>query len=141
MTRFLRKSALAAVACLLAACSTPYQADGWTGGHKDEQVAANAWRVSFTGNANRDQAFVMNAAMHRAAEIAKREGYPYFQVTGAGTSVVSRAYVNFTNLVSYRAELNMSGLKTAKEGCPGGPVGCTVYATEEAYIGYGKRIR
>lgn len=137
----MRTAILAAIPLLCAACSTPYQASGWTGGYQDERLDPNTWRVSFLGNANRDAAFVMNSAMYRAAEIAKREGYPYFQVILASTTVASRAYVNFTNLVAYRAELTTNGVKSVEEGCPKGPVlGCKVYATEEALRDYGGLI-
>src|SRR5215813_3716675 len=103
----LRKTMLAAILLLTAACSTPYQADGWTGGYKDQRLDPSTWRVTFLGNANRDAAFV----------------------------------VNFTNLVSYQAELTMHGLKTAGEGCPQGMIlQCKVYVTEDALAEYGDRI-
>ena len=137
----LRKGILMALLLSVAACSTPYQSSGWTGGYQDERLGPDSWRVSFLGNANRDSAFVMNSAMYRAAEIAKGEGYPWFQVMLASTAVASRAYVNFTNLVSYRAELTMNGLKTADAGCPKGPaLGCRVYATDESLANYGNLI-
>ena len=136
-----RIALLMALLLASAACSTPYQPDGWTGGYKDERLGPNTWRVSFQGNPNRDATFVMNAAMYRAAEIAKREGHGYFQVTLASTVVTHRAYVNFTNLVSHKAELTMSGVPTFAAGCPQGrALGCQVYATDDALARYGRSI-
>jgi hypothetical protein len=137
----MHKAVLITMLLLLgAACTTPYQSDGWTGGYKDEKLGDNQWRVSFLGNANRDAAFTWNAAMYRAAEIAQREGYRYFQVTFPSTEVFSRAYVNFTNLVSYRSELTMSGLQT-EAGCPQGRGrACQVYGTPESLRDYGNLI-
>src|SRR5262245_62531911 len=107
----MRKAILITLLLLTVGCTTPYQSEGWTGGYKDEKLGENLWRVSFLGNANRTDVYTWNAAMYRAAEIAQREGYRYFQVTQPSTEVFSRAYVNFTNLVSYKSELTMSGLK------------------------------
>jgi len=111
------------------------------GGHTEKSLGGNAWEVTFQGNANRDRTFVMNAAMYRAAEISQREGKDFFQVTLSSTEVTDRAYVNFTNLVSYKAHLVMKVLQTSKEGCPQGQsVVCKVYGTGESLAYYGKLI-
>lgn len=138
MNRFL---ILVTTLLLGTACSTPYQTEGWTGGYGEKQLNANSWYVTFQGNANRDATFVMNAAMYRAAEIARREGHDYFEVMLPVTAVSSRAYVNFTNLVSYKAELAMKLLRGPGEGCPKGPaLGCKVHGTRDALAHYGSLI-
>jgi len=78
--------------------------------------------------------------MYRAAEIAERAGYPSFQVNLESTYVTNRAYVNFTNLVSWKADVHMKGLRSPQEGCPGRPAGCKVYGTKEALADYGKIV-
>lgn len=137
----MRAIILTSLLWLTACLSTPYQAAGWRGGYSDAQAGPDRWHVAFTGNPNRTAQFVSNGAMYRAAEIAEREGYPAFEVTGARTYIFSSSYVNFTPLISWKAELSMRGLRDANAGCPNGPrVGCGVYDTARSLDYYGNLL-
>ena len=77
-----RISTIVAAALLLAACATPaaYQPrQGGSGtGYSDEQLAANRWRVTFTGNSATKRQTVENYLLLRAAEVALKTGYHWF---------------------------------------------------------------
>ncbi|MDR3527254.1 MAG: hypothetical protein P4L57_08220 [Rhizomicrobium sp.] len=79
-TSFLSQALLLAV--LLAACETPApyaprdQRQGT--GYSDQQLAANRYRITFTGNAATRRETVENYLLLRAAEVTLQAGYPYF---------------------------------------------------------------
>lgn len=81
--RLIQRIATAAAATLLlAACATPaaYQPrQGGSGtGYTDEQLAANRWRVTFTGNSATKRQTVENFLLLRAAEVTSKAGYRWF---------------------------------------------------------------
>jgi hypothetical protein len=72
-------SQLAAVA-MLAACSTPYQEMGFSGGVMATQIDATTVRVHARGNGFTDPATIQDYVMLKAAEETQRLGYDLFQV-------------------------------------------------------------
>ncbi len=82
-TSFLSRAALALfVAGLLAACESPApygpRDAQQTTGYTDQQLAANRYRITFTGNAATKRETVENYLLLRAAEVTVRAGYPFF---------------------------------------------------------------
>lgn len=74
-------SVAAAAAVLLAACQTPtpFQPAGASGkGYADTQLAANRFRVSFTGNSSTKREMVENYLLLRAAQVTMQAGYHWF---------------------------------------------------------------
>jgi hypothetical protein len=97
MPRFhFRKLALCAL--LLAACSGPalYRpyADSGSYGYSEVNIAKNRYEVFFHGPADLDDAAAKNFAIVRAAEIGKRNGFPYFRVANSRVRrETTRAYL------------------------------------------------
>ncbi|MDE2183547.1 MAG: hypothetical protein KGJ78_11055 [Alphaproteobacteria bacterium] len=81
MSPRLRLMSLAA-ALLLAACAGPaaYAPREGLGapGYSDEQITANRYRVTFTGNSATPRETVEKYLLLHAAEVAERAGYRYF---------------------------------------------------------------
>ncbi|MGR5143582.1 CC0125/CC1285 family lipoprotein [Photobacterium sp. DNB23_23_1] len=74
-------------ALLLAGCATPYDTDRdsfWSFGKGFEvtPLAQDTWQISFIGNENTDRTLARNYLLHKAAELAKGAGYPYFALRG-----------------------------------------------------------
>ena len=87
----MKKSLIALSLCtMLAACATPYdqKKSAWTGGmgFSETQLAPDVWQVDFTGNTYTDRDTTKKFVLRKAAEIATREGYPYFVQVEAQTS-------------------------------------------------------
>ncbi|MDB6061541.1 MAG: hypothetical protein JWM78_1644 [Verrucomicrobiaceae bacterium] len=118
---------------LLAACATPYDTkkSGWTGGmgFSETQLGPDLWQVDFTGNNYTDRDTTKKYVLKKAAEIALREGYPYFKTVEAQTAKdtvgatgggyfgsfgAGQTYANTSTLTNITAQL----LKT-KEGQAG----------------------
>jgi hypothetical protein len=59
----------------LAGCVTPYAASGWTGGYQDQQISANSYRVTFTGNGNTSKDMVWNYWIYRCAQLTQQKGF------------------------------------------------------------------
>jgi hypothetical protein len=82
MDQIAKIAAAAAAVLLLAACQTPasYQPRGPQSrtGYTDEQLAANRWRVTFTGNSATQRETVENYLLLRSAEVALKAGYRWF---------------------------------------------------------------
>lgn len=81
----------AVVGCaLLAGCATPYdqKKSVWTGGvgFSETQLAPDVWQVDFTGNTYTDRDTTKKYVLRKAAEVAIREGYPYFKQVEAQTN-------------------------------------------------------
>ncbi|MDQ4087567.1 MAG: hypothetical protein M3177_06110, partial [Pseudomonadota bacterium] len=72
----------------MAACATPYRAPlGLTGGYDDRQIGEGKWQVSFLANGFTRRGFALNAALYRAAELARDHGYPFFQIVQSSVLV------------------------------------------------------
>lgn len=84
--------ALAAVA-LLGACATatPYQpALTSNGGYQNQQIEANRWAISFSGNSLTDRQTVESYLLYRAAELTQQNGYDNFEIVTRETDAQSR---------------------------------------------------
>jgi hypothetical protein len=76
-------SALITALALLAGCATGYQdasnpLTGWTGGYWEEKGPGELVKVGFGGNGYIAREKVGTYLLYRCAEIARREGKPYF---------------------------------------------------------------
>lgn len=80
-------SALAA-GVLLAACATPYQQNGYTGGYTDEKIDETHFRVKFSGNGHTSSDRVWAFWMYRCAELTKEKGYTHFSLHKPGDPLV-----------------------------------------------------
>jgi len=80
------------VLALLAACATPYQSKGYTGGFSETQLDVNVFRVNFNGNAYTSGERAVDFTLLRSAELAREHGYHYFIVVqhSAGYSYSTR---------------------------------------------------
>ncbi len=86
-------AALLAGALFLAACTTatPYQpVDGNRYGYTDQQVEADRWLLTFTGNSSTDRATVEQYLLYRAAELTDQNNYDYFRIVRRDTDTESR---------------------------------------------------
>lgn len=66
------------IAITTSGCATKYQADGFTGGFSEAQIAENVWRVSFRGNGYTRTTRAEELALLRSADLAMQNGYRYF---------------------------------------------------------------
>lgn len=73
---------LAGFAAFLAACATSYRKPilGLGGGFTDKRLGPDTWRVKAGANAYSRRGYGGEMAMYRAAELARRAGFPFFQV-------------------------------------------------------------
>jgi hypothetical protein len=75
---------------IISGCATPYDTkkSGWTGnmGFSETQLGQDIWQIDFTGNTWTDRDTTKKYALRKAAEIALREGYPYFKSAESQTS-------------------------------------------------------
>jgi hypothetical protein len=72
---------LAAVAlCALAACATPYQSSGTTGGSSDKELEPGIWRVVYGGNGYTSRETVQVYWLYHSAELALAKGYDGFEI-------------------------------------------------------------
>jgi hypothetical protein len=136
----MRKFALIMSLLLVAACAETYgPAGSFTrtfvgGGYRDRQIDDQSWEIEYSG-ANYNYDFVYNSAVRRAAEIAKREGFPYFTVGKVADNSVGNysgsRYVGATVFI----KLRMRGWRTYEERCKADKVvrttlRCDLYNTE-----------
>lgn len=71
----------------LAACSTGYQPQGFTGGFTDLQIEPGVFRISFAGNGYTRPRHAEDLALLRACEITLTNGYTCFHVLDAQNEV------------------------------------------------------
>lgn len=71
--------------------STPDNATGYT----DQQLAANRYRVTFSGNSVTSRQTVENYLLLRAAEVTERAGYPYFVFDTRDTDTKTTYYTDY----------------------------------------------
>jgi len=105
--RLIRRIAVSmAAALLLAACAAPvpYQPRlGGSGpGYSDEQLAANRWRVTFTGNSATKRQTVENYLLLRAAEVARQAGYRWFVFDSRDTEAKTTYQSDFAGWPGWR---------------------------------------
>jgi hypothetical protein len=79
---FRRTAVVATLAVALAACQSPARygpkEPNIGTGYTDQQLAANRYRITFTGNAATKREAVENYLLFRAAEVTAQTSYPYF---------------------------------------------------------------
>ena len=83
--RYLKSLFMLGGMSLLAACATPYQAQGFLGGYTDTRLDENTVQVKFTGNGGTDKETVENYSLYRSAEVTLEDGFDYFVVTSGKT--------------------------------------------------------
>jgi hypothetical protein len=71
---------LLAITALLAACATPYQSQGMTGGYSETQLDINVFKVSFRGNGFTNSDRATDLTLMRSAEISLQRGFRYFVI-------------------------------------------------------------
>ena len=102
----MRLAVLAAAAVLLAACETPatYHPATREGGpgYTDEQLAANRFRVTFTGNAATKRQTVENYLLLRSAEVTLKAGYRYFVFDTRDTQAETTYHSDFVGWPGWR---------------------------------------
>jgi hypothetical protein len=50
------------------------------GGYKDKMITPDTWQVSASANSVARRGFAGDMAVYRAAELAKKNGYTFFQI-------------------------------------------------------------
>jgi hypothetical protein len=84
--------AVAASALALSACetATPYQpavaGNSQSGGYSDQQLEANRWMVTFSGNDLTSRETVERYLLFRAAELTLNQGYDWFETNDRNTN-------------------------------------------------------
>jgi hypothetical protein len=84
--------AVAASALALSACetATPYQpavaGNTQSGGYSDQQLEANRWMVTFSGNDLTSRETVERYLLFRAAELTLNQGYDWFETNDRNTN-------------------------------------------------------
>ena len=102
LTRYLSRSFLLACPALLvlAACETPtpYQpqmhGNEVAGGYRDQQIEANQFRITFTGNSMTSRETVETYLLYRAAELTLQHGYDWFEMADRQTEKKSNSYID-----------------------------------------------
>ena len=75
----------------LAACetATPYQpvasGNAQAGGYSEARIETNRWRVTFQGNSLTSRQTVEDYLLYRAAELARSQGYDWFEAVDRAT--------------------------------------------------------
>jgi hypothetical protein len=97
-------AAAAAAVLALGACATatPYQplqrGSATSGGYSEQQLEANRFQVSFSGNSVTDRRTVETYLLFRAAELTRQQGYDWFAIvdrqTDRNTQVYADPYFN-----------------------------------------------
>ncbi len=78
---FLKKLLLLGLIALVAGCAAKYHAaETGSSGYRDIQVKPGVYYVEYTESANRKWEVIHQFALKRCAEIAKQQGYKYFDV-------------------------------------------------------------
>jgi len=95
-----RLSILAAAVLLgLAACATQPvygpKGPGQSAGYTDEQLAANRYRVTYTGSAATDRETVEDFLLYRSAEVTLKAGFTHFQFDTRDTKAHTTYYSSF----------------------------------------------
>ncbi|MGJ3495583.1 CC0125/CC1285 family lipoprotein [Piscirickettsia salmonis] len=93
--------------CLtLQGCATTYQSKGYSGGYSETQLSENMFKVSFKGNAHTTKERAEDFALLRSAELTLKNGYKYFAIVGANTSISKSTH---TTPTTYSTTANAYG--------------------------------
>lgn len=85
-------------ALLTAGCATPTPYRPATGygfnqtGYADQQIEANRYQISFSGNSVTSRETVERYLLYRAAELTLQQGYDYFVLSNRDTEKRTRTY-------------------------------------------------
>ena len=75
---------------MVSGCATKYDTEKsfWTGntGFSQTQLGTDVWQIDFTGNTYTDRATTKKYTLKKAAQIALKEGYPFFKVVQGETN-------------------------------------------------------
>ena len=69
------------VVLFVTGCATSYQSSGPTGGYGDTQLAPDAFRVVFSGNAYSTDEQAQDYALLRASQVTIQHGFTCFAIT------------------------------------------------------------
>lgn len=105
--------ALFVVPLLLAACATPYQDHGLTGGLEVLQLDEVTYRIRGDGNGFTRGSTMEEHVLLRAAEIARQRGYTHFALLGSQAGASTGAY---TTPGAYSATTTYSGRTATTSG-------------------------
>ena len=72
--------ALVFAAALLAACTTPYQRMGLTGGYSEKQISGDVWHVHYVGNGLTTLETVQTMWLYRCASLTLEKGFAGFEI-------------------------------------------------------------
>ena len=76
-----------AFVCFLSACATNYEQNGFMGGFDEIQLSEDIFQVSFSGNRYTSEQRAVDFTLLRCAELTLINGYSYFAVIDANSSV------------------------------------------------------
>lgn len=86
----LKNLAVVVTTIVISSCATPYDTEKsiWTGnrGFSETQLGSTVWQIDFTGNNYTNRDTTKKFTLKKAAQIALREGYPYFVVVDGETN-------------------------------------------------------
>ncbi len=88
----------------LTACESPAPyapLDGNSTGYTDQRIAANRWRVTFTGNSVTPRETVETYLMRRAAEVTEQSGYRWFVFDTRDTQAHTSYHTEFDPWVGW----------------------------------------
>jgi hypothetical protein len=121
----MRNALVAALVCSLAACATPYQESGLSGGVRAATLGGDSYRIEAHLNAYSSQSTVQDYLLLRAAETAQQQGAVGFIILGAQDTSQSGTVVlpgqSTTNAYAYGAGNYAYGQST------------TTYSPSQAY--------
>jgi len=75
---------------MISGCATKYDTEKsfWSGdtGFSQTQLGSDLWQIDFKGNSYTDRATTKKYTLKKAAQIALKEGYPFFKVMEGETN-------------------------------------------------------
>lgn len=86
---------IGALICVaLAACSTPYQEMGFRGGVSAEQITADSYRITASGNAYTGRTAIQDFTLLKAAETTRASGGTHFMIVSAEDASHTGAFIS-----------------------------------------------
>ena len=86
--------------CLIAACSTPYQEMGVTGGVTATKITETDYQIVSSVNGYTDRAVAEQYALLKAAETTYQAGYDHFIIVGQDKDT-RRQYMGWNNVTEF----------------------------------------
>jgi len=116
---------------LLAACATPYQQSGLSGGFTDLPMGNNTYSIRFSGNGFTSGERATSMAYIRAADLAISKGYQRFVVLGLDEDIKVSTYTTAGS-----SSTTVTGTANTTASATGYSVGSSAYAYGNAYTNY-----